>query len=287
MRQSASQRRSFVGGGSLLLAIAVALAVAVVVLVVFVHDSVSPAHADIDGAAMSLRVDVSQQTGCPDGLVAGKVCMGQGQKFDVIVVAATIPSLGYGLAQAFIDYDTQGLVHKKNTVALWPDCSHDTFLVHQDESNDNASAGCLTGLLTQPKSNHEGDLYSFSLTCTEGDSSSLIDLLPSGDAEAGTSGALYGEPSAVGSGRIVPKVAGIIVNCVPCPPQGCPTLTPTPTATPRPLPVGGVVVDDGLRPGAALEPESNSERLSWLVAAFGVMAAAMAVGAAAVVWRRR
>ena len=43
---------------------------------------------------MSLRVDVSEQTGCPGGPVAGKVCVGLGQKFDIIAATDVIPAGG-------------------------------------------------------------------------------------------------------------------------------------------------------------------------------------------------
>ena len=77
---------------------------------------------------MSLRVDASQTTACPGGPVVGKVCVGVGQKLDVIVVAADIPANGYIFAQAWIDYDNQGLANKDNTQALWPDIEPNTFL---------------------------------------------------------------------------------------------------------------------------------------------------------------
>ena len=65
----------------------------------------------------------------------GKVCVQLGAKFDVIAVADVIPANGYTLAQVFIDYDTNGLVHKKNTVAIWPDIEGSTFLTAQSEGS--------------------------------------------------------------------------------------------------------------------------------------------------------
>lgn len=46
---------------------ALAALVALVAFAVVTHGGVSPVQADTDGAAMSLRVDASQQTGCPGG----------------------------------------------------------------------------------------------------------------------------------------------------------------------------------------------------------------------------
>ena len=67
---------------------------------------------------------------------------------------------------------------------------------------------------------HKGDLYSFSMTCTAGGSSSQIDLIPFGQAPA--DGALYVD---WGTGSdIIPSVTGIQVNCV----------APTPTAMAAP-----------------------------------------------------
>ena len=143
------------------------------------------------GPAMSLRVGFSQQTDCGDP-VAGKVCVPVGAKFDVIAVTDVIPAQGYVLAQVWIDYDSQGLVHKNGTVALWFDCEGATYLASEDVGNNGASAGCLTGIVPPlPPSFYLGDLYSFSLTCTDEVSSSVIRLLPAGTDPAGTSGALY------------------------------------------------------------------------------------------------
>ena len=205
------------------------LAIAVAVMVFAVGHSSDTTEAATDGAAMSLRVDSSQTFDCDGGPVAGKVCVPLGAKFDVIVVVDSAPTAaGYILAQSWIDYDDQGLVHKKATANLWPDCEPATFLPAQNEAENGASAGCLTALLPpQPASVYKGDIASFSLTCTTTQSASTINLIPSGVAPAGTSGALFTE---FGTGnQIVPSVSGINVNCNPGP-------TATPTATPPPIP---------------------------------------------------
>ena len=167
------------------------------------------------GGAMSLRVDASQQASCPGGPVVGEVCVSLNVKFDVIVVADAIPANGYIIAQAWIDYDNQGLVHKKNTLALWPDCASPTFLFGQDEANNGVFAACLTGVLSPPPSSHIGDLYSFSLTCTTGPSSSQLDLITYNAAPAGLSGTVFLE--FLTNALLVPAVSGITVNCVPGP----------------------------------------------------------------------
>ena len=222
--------------------------------------------------AMSLRVDASQTIACPGGPVAGEVCVGFGQKFDVIVVADAIPPNGYFFAQAWIDYDSQGLVHKKNSQLLWPDCEPSKFLPSQNAAKDSASANCATAFLPPPpRSVYKGDLYSFSMTCTAGGSSSQIDLIPFGQAPAGADGALYKDTTGI---DFIPAVTGITVNCV----------TPPPT----PDPVGGIVVDPELRAlplEAAQEPGPSAGMLGVIAMAVGF--GALVVLGAALSARRR
>ena len=167
------------------------------------------------GGAMSLNV--TNTFLCPGGPVAGEVCVGQDQKFSVVAVADAIPANGYILMQVWLDYDNQGLVHKKNTLALWPDCELATFLTSKDAGNNGVVAACLTALFGSPPSFHIGDLYSFSFTCTTGPSSSQLELIPAGVAPAGVSGTLFVEFGITGA-QLVPTVSGITVNCV-TPPQ--------------------------------------------------------------------
>lgn len=96
------------------------------------------------------------------------------------------------------------------------------------------SHGGLTGLLTQPKSNHVGDFLVLDFTCSASPSSTLVQLLPTGDPLAGTSGALFTEFGGTGS-QITPKVNSITIECVEPPPNTpTPTITPTPTETSTP-----------------------------------------------------
>ncbi|MCI0890224.1 MAG: hypothetical protein J4O04_05400 [Chloroflexi bacterium] len=167
---------------------------------------------------MSLRVDAAQTFPCAGGPVAGKVCVHLNRKFDVVVVADAIPVSGYIAAIAWVHYDSQGLVDKKNTAALWPDCDPPTFFTIQDAGVNGAFAACTTSLLPpQPPSFHNGDLYSFSLTCTNSASTNNIQLLPQGDPVAGTEGALFIEHTT--GNQIVPSVGGITVNCAAKPPK--------------------------------------------------------------------
>ena len=214
------------------------LAMAIAMMVFAIGHSSDTTEAATDGAAMSLRVDASQTTACPGGPVQGKVCVGLGQKFDIIVVADAIPPNGYILAQAWIDYDDQGLVQKNtdgplgpttNATMIWPDGEPATFLKAQFPAVPATSVGALTQLLPpQPPSFYKGDLFSIELTCTTSQSSSTLDILPFGDVFAGTTGAFFIEHN-TGNGIIPQVIKGMIVNCVPLP-------TATPTATPLPIP---------------------------------------------------
>ena len=265
------KRRALVIGGSLLFAVAVAL-----VAFAWVSQP-GTSEAATDGAAMSLRVDASQTTDCPGGPVQGNVCVFEGGKFDVIVVADAVPTQGYVYAQAYIDYDDQGLVNKKNAQALWPDCAFTTFLPLQQPTPPEASAACLTALgpppPPAPPSFHKGDLFSFSLTCTQGPSTSGIELIPATPPTPNIAGSQFTE-HATGA-QIIPEVSGIQVNCVPCPPQGCPTVTPTPTATPTPVPpVGGV----GLFPDSG---DSSGSSSAGVFTGFAAMTTAIALAGAA------
>ena len=190
-------------------------------------------EAATDGAAMSLRVDPSQTIGCAGG-PPGKVCVSVNQKFNVMVVADGIPlSNGYILTQAWVDYDNQGLVHKPVPINLWPDIAIPTFLTFHDVTNNGMYAGGLTALgPPHPPSFHKGDLFSFSLTCTATQSSSQIDILPSGDPVAGTSGAFFSEFST--GNQVIPSLTGLTVNCVAPTPTPTGTATPTITLTPTP-----------------------------------------------------
>ena len=252
----------------LVLPLVIALA-AVLVLALVQRDS---GEAAVDGAAMSLRVDASQTVDCLRRPVAGEVCVVQGQKFNVIVVADAIPSNGYWFAQAWIDYDDQGLVHKKNTQVIWPDCEGATFTPRQDEVNNGASTRCWTGNLPpRPSSMYKGDLFAFSLTCTDDVSSNEMRIVRAGDPIAdapgeppfaGTNGPLFIEEGIPKTDH-VPAVSGVTVNCV----------TPPPT----PDPVGGIVVDPELR---AL-PLETLQQAGPSIGVLGVIA--MAVGFVALV----
>ena len=216
-----------------------AIAVAVMVFAIGHSSTTTTTEAATDGAAMSLRVPAGDTFDCSGGPTPGKVCVPLGATFDVILVADSAPTAnGYILAQGYINYGNTGLAQKKtdtplgpttNATMFWPDGEPATFLTAQFLPAFHAtSVGALTQLLPpQPPSFDKGDLFSIELTCTTTQSSHTINLLPSGDVEAGTSGALFIE---FGTGdQIIPAVTGINVNCNPGP-------TATPTATPPPIP---------------------------------------------------
>ena len=153
------------------------------------------------------------------GPVESPTCsVAAGTTFTVSTDLLNPPAIGYIMAQAFIDYDTNGLVHKKNTIATWPECEPVTFVALQSAAEQNAYAGCLTALFPpQTASFYSGSIYTFELTCTNSHTTSTISLLPSGDPEAGTNGALLVN---FGGGKTTPKVGDLTIECVGLPEPG-------------------------------------------------------------------
>ena len=244
------------------------LAVAVALTVFAIGPSSDTTLAATDGAAMSLRVPASDTFPCAGGPVPGKVCVDLDAKFDVIVVADAIPNTnGYILAQAWIDYDSQGLVHKKDTQLLWPDCDPAASVIFQDEIVNGAQTGCLTALIPPlPASFHKGDLFSFSLTCTSEASSSQIDLIPLGVAPANTFGSAFVDLLTFGT-QFPAAGTGITVNCASAP-------------------VGGIAGDSDLRT-LPLETAGSAGSLWGIAVALIAASGLLAFGGAAWYARRR
>jgi hypothetical protein len=155
---------------------------------------------------MSVRVDASQQSACPSGPVAGKVCVPVDQKFEAIVVADIIPEAGYFHTQAWLEYGETGLDFKESAT-VWPDCSAADL---PGGSPTAASRGCIFGFTPQ-FSFYEGDLFTFSFTCPRAEGSHTLELIPAGVEPAGPNGALFTDGNAQ---QRVPAVQGIDINCV-------------------------------------------------------------------------
>ena len=234
------------------------------------------------GPEMGLSVK-SGSTTCPVGTGPDTTCVMGGDPFSLAVEAVGIPASGYILAQTFIDYgtfnpgasedgagpntcsdgiDNSGsdgkdrldsdcvtvdVIYKPAALAsaefVWPDLLPDTA-VRSEFGPGLVGHGALTGLLITPTSFYLGNLVLLDFNCSVASSSTLVQLLPEGDALAGTSGSLYTEPEPT-SDQVRPKVGSLTIKCVgptptpsdtPIPPTPTPTLSPTPTDTPTPLP---------------------------------------------------
>ncbi|MCH8007940.1 MAG: DUF11 domain-containing protein [Chloroflexi bacterium] len=125
---------------------------------------------------------------------------------------------------------------------VWPDLEPSLALRDLTLAPATALHGGLSGLISPPPSFFLGNLLLLDFNCSASSSSTLVQLLPEGDALAGTSGSLYTEPP---STQVIPKVDTLTVKCVgptptptdtPIPPTATFTVSPTPTDTPTPLP---------------------------------------------------
>ena len=174
------------------------------------------ASAASGGAEMILTLPSHDTCDDPD---QPTICtLATGTTFTVSADYSNPSAEGYIHAQAWIDYDSQGLVHKKNTQATWADCAEAVFLPSQNEGFNGASGSCLTSLLPpQPASFYQGSMYTFQLTCTDIPSTSVIELRPSGDPEAGTSGTILHR---VDGSHIFPKLSPLTIECLGLPEPG-------------------------------------------------------------------
>ena len=215
------------------------VAIAFIAVLAFALVQLDSSEAGDAPAVMSLEINGEK----------GKVEVDVGSSFKVSVIAKSIPASGYLVAQAWIQWGNSLLTFKDSTTT-WPDCESETKFADNDAQN--ASRGCQT-YLNPPivPSFHQGELFSFILNCPTAKWSDRIDLLPAGDPEVGTSGALFIDGAGA---EIIPDVSGVVVNCVNSQtetptatptttptnsPTNTPTNTPTLTITPTPTPTLG------------------------------------------------
>jgi len=237
----------------------------------------SSAHADTDGAAMSLRVDPADTTPCPPGKepkgAEPMFCVESGSQFTLEVVADAAPTnVGYFYAGTWINYGdelgnqaAEGAV--KTEIAAWPDCHPLQFVTTNTDQNSNLildswSGGCLTSL-GNPAGNpsfHKGVLYEIDLTC-DSNSTHNITQIPAGQAPAGIAGAQFND---IDNQATVPTLTNAEVNCV------------------DPNAVGGVALSDELAP---LAPASGGVSAWWFVAG-GLALTSIAAGSAFAFARR-
>lgn len=196
-----------------------------------------------------------------DACAQGPCQVGAGESFklgvEVVTAPEEAPAPGYITAQSYVWFGPNISWDSSLTPPaddfVWPECNINVALrfqirapgVTEPPISEVLAHGCATGLLPPlPVSTHVGLLFTMVLTCSPSGSSNLIQLLPSGDPIAGTSGALF---TTAGATQVIPKVSNLTLFCgtppTPTPgpsnTPGGPTETPTPTpelATPTPSP---------------------------------------------------
>ena len=157
------------------------------------------------------------------------------------------PAAGYILAASFVDYGDHVTYNGTNAAQLideiiWDDCLLGT-VAYSELTATSVAHGCLTGLGTAISplfgSNLMGNFIELSFTCSSGDTSTTVKLVPEGTDPAGTSGALYTEFKT--NKQLVPNTTDLQVNCgaggeLPPTPTHTETATATATSTETPTP---------------------------------------------------
>ncbi len=241
LRTRAAKRLVPILGGVLLIALAIAG-------FHLTSDSGSHVEASTGGPEMVLNI----KGGDCDDLVRPTECeVALGAQFTLSVDALGIPADGYILASTFIHFGDQ-LAYAPSTQAadeiIWPDCASVTAVREQVDytlpppwtSDQTVRHSCLTsGLIPPPASFFTGNLVEIDLTCSIGDTTSLIRLLPSVHPVTSTSGSHFVEGDENG-GVVDPKLSNLLLNCGAGGPLPTSTFTPTspPTSTPQPTPTG-------------------------------------------------
>ena len=241
LRTLAGRRSVLILGAVMLLALAIAGAY-------LTTDGRSQVEASTGGPEMVLNIKGGD---CDDAVRPAECDVALGTQFTLSVDALGIPTDGYVLFSTFIHFGDQ-LVYAPSASAadeiVWPDCDSATTLREQVDfsladpwaSDYTVWHSCLTsGLIPLPASFFTGNLVEIDLTCSIGDTSSLIQLLPRVHPITATSGSHF---FAIGEngGKVDPKLSSLLLNCGAGGPLPTPTFTPTspPTSTPQPTPTG-------------------------------------------------
>ena len=139
-----------------------------------------------------------------------------GSDFTLAVDAFAVPENGYVLMQTFIDYGGDLIYNRVGSAEdeiVWPDA---VLALRNDSMPGLILHGGMTGFLPPlPVSHYEGIFVEISMSCSAGESSSNVTLLPAGDPVASTSGAAFQEPRRPNVPRlmIVPQVGSLRVAC--------------------------------------------------------------------------
>jgi len=236
----------------------------------------APAHAETDGAAMSLSVDPADTVPCPAAKqpegAEPMFCVPVDHAFTVEINADAVPTTnGYVVVNSWVHYGDElgwqilnGAV--KDFERIWPDFQPNFLLTNNSNQTGDARLDSIgfsdLGSFFFPSS-YKGVIFTFDLTCTTSPSNHLLDLVAFDNPPAGTGGSVYVEAST--GLEIIPAVTGLEVNCV------------------EPA-VGGVALGDGLAP---LGPASAGVSAWWFAAGALAFVLAASVGALAFVRRPR
>ncbi len=224
---------------------------AVGILILSLATSGDSATAASGGPEMTLNV----KGGDCDDLVRPTECnVALGATFTLSVDALAIPPTGYALLQTYIHFGPDLAYLPTASPAeevTWPDCSANTTVRQQLDftlpgssiSSEVVSHSCITTSTVEPfpLSSFVGNVLAIDLSCTPGDSSTLLRLLPFDHPIPRSLGTLLFDPNEI---IVIPKVGDLLLNCgaggplataTPSPTLPPPPPTPTgPTTTPRP-----------------------------------------------------
>ena len=185
-----------------------------------IQDSPPGRASAASGGVTEIKLSLPSHDRCDDPDQPTICTLATGTTFTISVDLLNPPAVGYILAQAWLDYDNQGLVHNPIPAPIWPDLEPASFLTIDDVGNHGAQAGGLSGFIAPvPASFYAGSLYTFDFTCTASPSTSTLKLIPSPDPPAGTSGSLLTNADPGGS-KTVPKVGELTVECLGLPEPG-------------------------------------------------------------------
>lgn len=163
--------------------------------------------------APALAEEEAQMSVSVSGCSAAECNLDPGEAFTVTVSVDDAPDAGYVLVQSFVDYGTDLTYNMTATPAeelVWPDASPDV-VVRDSIEPGTVLHGALSGVIPPlTVSDYEGAAFELAFECSDSFSSNNIQLLPSGDPVAGTSGALLSTGEDV---QVIPKVNSVTVNC--------------------------------------------------------------------------
>ena len=185
-----------------------------------------------------------------------------GESFTLAVDIVTAPAAGYVAIQSFIDYggnliyDIDG--QPAETEIVWADLDSRVAL-RQSVGAGLVNHGGVSALIPPfLVSTDTGNFVEIKMTCSAGDTSTQVDLLPLGDHQARTVGAGFALVDGILITEVIPKVSGLLIHCGAGGPLDAPTPTAPPTSTPVPTSTPGPTSPPGptltLGPGFLSNP---------------------------------